>query len=284
MAVTINRMASAVKLNREELEAAVRERTRKLESIAYLDSMCGILNRRGAVDAFAQAEHVRRSGHGHRLHPRRHRQLQGIQRHAWSPGRRHRRDRGRRKAACGHRPRRVLRALGRRRIRRHPARLRRAGCTPPCGGCMRNWSRTGSTARRDAPGHHRQHRRRLVARRETRRWRRTAPTWRSTAPSGSGRNCWAIHDPDRERSRINPTALPSPENRQRSRPKPCIRRRVAGGGSPDGEDGHIRERRADLPRRPPPSSVSARLAIASAGSIQSTGQGAVLRMRLTRNG
>jgi diguanylate cyclase (GGDEF)-like protein len=56
MAATINRMASAVKLNRQELEAAVRERTRKLESIAYLDSMCGILNRRGAVDAFAQAE------------------------------------------------------------------------------------------------------------------------------------------------------------------------------------------------------------------------------------
>jgi diguanylate cyclase (GGDEF)-like protein len=57
MAVTINRMASSVKLNRDELEAAVRERTRRLESIAYLDSMCGILNRRGAVDAFAQAEH-----------------------------------------------------------------------------------------------------------------------------------------------------------------------------------------------------------------------------------
>lgn len=56
MAATINRMSSAVKLNRDELEFAVRERTQRLESIAYLDSMCGILNRRGAVDAFAQAE------------------------------------------------------------------------------------------------------------------------------------------------------------------------------------------------------------------------------------
>lgn len=55
MAAAINRMSSAVKLNRQELEAAVRERTQRLESIAYLDSMCGILNRRGAVDAFAQA-------------------------------------------------------------------------------------------------------------------------------------------------------------------------------------------------------------------------------------
>lgn len=58
MSAAIGRMASSVRLNREELEAAVRERTQKLESIAYVDSMCGILNRRGALDAFAQAERL----------------------------------------------------------------------------------------------------------------------------------------------------------------------------------------------------------------------------------
>ena len=49
-------MAASVRLNREELEEAVRLRTQQLESIAYLDSMCGILNRRGAADAFAQVK------------------------------------------------------------------------------------------------------------------------------------------------------------------------------------------------------------------------------------
>lgn len=56
MADRINHMAASVRLNREELEEAVRLRTQQLESIAYLDSMCGILNRRGAVDAFAQVK------------------------------------------------------------------------------------------------------------------------------------------------------------------------------------------------------------------------------------
>ncbi|MGY6709607.1 MAG: diguanylate cyclase [Rhizobiaceae bacterium] len=55
MAVAINKMASSVKLNRQELEEAVYERTQQLESIAYLDPMCGVLNRRGAVAAFAEA-------------------------------------------------------------------------------------------------------------------------------------------------------------------------------------------------------------------------------------
>lgn len=63
MAVAINHMASSVKLNREELEEAVRERTQQLESIVYLDPMCGVLNRRGAVAAFAQAgENAQRTG------------------------------------------------------------------------------------------------------------------------------------------------------------------------------------------------------------------------------
>lgn len=56
-ASALNRMARAVRDKRYTLETAVRERTAQLEGIAYLDGMTGILNRRGAVDAFADAQH-----------------------------------------------------------------------------------------------------------------------------------------------------------------------------------------------------------------------------------
>lgn len=55
---TLNRMALAVRDKHNMLETAVRERTAQLEGIAYLDVMTGILNRRGAVDAFAGGQHV----------------------------------------------------------------------------------------------------------------------------------------------------------------------------------------------------------------------------------
>jgi diguanylate cyclase (GGDEF)-like protein len=56
LAKTVNGMARAVRSNRESLENAVRERTEKLERIAYLDPLTGILNRRGAAEAFEQVE------------------------------------------------------------------------------------------------------------------------------------------------------------------------------------------------------------------------------------
>lgn len=56
LARALNRMASAVNADRRELEAAVRERTEQLERIAYVDSLSGVLNRRGFIEAFAQEE------------------------------------------------------------------------------------------------------------------------------------------------------------------------------------------------------------------------------------
>lgn len=55
LARALNRMAGAVRGDRETLEAAVRERTERLERIAYIDSMTGILNRRAAAEAFDNA-------------------------------------------------------------------------------------------------------------------------------------------------------------------------------------------------------------------------------------
>jgi diguanylate cyclase (GGDEF)-like protein len=54
LARSVNRMAEAVHTNRDTLERAVRERTAQLEGIAYIDSLTGILNRRGTSEAFAQ--------------------------------------------------------------------------------------------------------------------------------------------------------------------------------------------------------------------------------------
>lgn len=55
MARAINRMAEAVRTRREALEEAVRERTARLERIAYLDALTGLLNRRGGVEAYDSA-------------------------------------------------------------------------------------------------------------------------------------------------------------------------------------------------------------------------------------
>ena len=52
LARALNHMARAVRGDRETLEAAVRERTERLERIAYIDALTGILNRRAAVEAF----------------------------------------------------------------------------------------------------------------------------------------------------------------------------------------------------------------------------------------
>lgn len=56
LARALNRMMGAVNADRRELEAAVRERTEQLERIAYVDSLSGVLNRRGFIEAFAQEE------------------------------------------------------------------------------------------------------------------------------------------------------------------------------------------------------------------------------------
>lgn len=56
LARALNRMAGAVGADRAALEAAVRERTHQLERIAYIDSLSGVLNRRGFIEAYAQEE------------------------------------------------------------------------------------------------------------------------------------------------------------------------------------------------------------------------------------
>lgn len=56
LASALNRMAGAVRADRDTLEAAVRERTEQLERIAYIDSLSGVLNRRGFIEAFEQEE------------------------------------------------------------------------------------------------------------------------------------------------------------------------------------------------------------------------------------
>ena len=60
LARALNRMAGAVSADRNELEAAVRERTEQLERIAYVDPLSGVLNRRGFIEAYAQGERRRK--------------------------------------------------------------------------------------------------------------------------------------------------------------------------------------------------------------------------------
>lgn len=61
----LNRMATAVRDHTGELESAVRERTRQLEHIAFVDALSGVANRRGFTDSFAHAmRRLRRTG-GH---------------------------------------------------------------------------------------------------------------------------------------------------------------------------------------------------------------------------
>lgn len=63
LARSFNRMAAAVGLDRATLESAIRERTHQLERIAYVDSLSGVLNRRGIIEAFGQEERrVRKAG------------------------------------------------------------------------------------------------------------------------------------------------------------------------------------------------------------------------------
>ncbi|MEO3386593.1 diguanylate cyclase [Mesorhizobium sp. CAU 1741] len=56
LAGALDRMARVVGADRATLEAAVRERTEQLEKIAYVDSLSGVLNRRGFIEAFDQQE------------------------------------------------------------------------------------------------------------------------------------------------------------------------------------------------------------------------------------
>ena len=62
----LNRMAAAVRDHTGALETAVRERTRQLERIAFVDALSGIANRRGFSESFAQAlRRARRTGARH---------------------------------------------------------------------------------------------------------------------------------------------------------------------------------------------------------------------------
>ena len=62
----LNRMAAAVRDHTGALETAVRERTRQLERIAFVDPLSGIANRRGFSESFAQAlRRARRTGDRH---------------------------------------------------------------------------------------------------------------------------------------------------------------------------------------------------------------------------